>query len=91
MNEQAKIRLLRKLVKEYANYLDLWHKATVRYDKFSEMIAVTFYNEIETINEHGIKVTRRPFTRREFGISYLDERIKSYRNKINYAKSKRDD
>ena len=88
MNKYEKIRILRLLVKEYSQYLDRWNKGSVRYDRFNNVITVTFYREIQTTNEYGMPVTLRPNHQIPFGPDALDERIKSYRDKIRYAKSK---
>lgn len=85
---KEKLQTLSALCTEYSHYLDQWKKVEVSYDKFTQEVSVTWYNEVEKEWPRGDVVVYRPYTRRVFGIEDIDHRITSYRNKINYAKQK---
>lgn len=81
----SKLQTLRELVKEYLTYVTKWDSVEVTNGK---CITVTWYKVVHKENEFGevnpyINATSRTFTEDD-----LDERIKSYRNKISYERSK---
>ena len=86
MNEHEKIKLLRRLVKEYLPYVNKWKSVEVTHDRFEGIVYITWYSILRKKEGDGTMKKIRNFTRREIGVSDLDERIKSYRNKISYAK-----
>lgn len=85
---RQKLETLSALCTEYSQYLEKWNKVDISYDKFTGEVSVTWYNEVEKEWPTGDIEIYRPFTRRTFGLEDIDERIMSYRNKINYVKSK---
>ena len=87
MNETDKIKTLRELVNEYLTYIDRWEEVEVYFDRFHRAVFVTWFKVIIR-EEAGVEKEYTQFTRREIPLDSLDERIKSYRNKINYAKKK---
>jgi hypothetical protein len=44
---QEKLDNLKIVVNEYLPFVDQWHKVDVDYDKFTAMVTVTWYNEVE--------------------------------------------
>ena len=89
MTTKQKVAQLRKLVNEYLNYIDKWTGVQVYYDKWTGDIKITWYRTIKPMNGAGEKEEYPQFTQREFTVNDLDDRILSYRNKINYAKNKK--
>ena len=85
MTEQNKLDTLKALIEEYLQYTSNrgWTGVNIG-------ITVTWYKEVERTEYDGTKVRWPQSESREFPLSSIDERIKSYRNKINYAKSKKD-
>ncbi|MFA5299804.1 MAG: hypothetical protein WC389_16595 [Lutibacter sp.] len=79
---QEKLDNLKIVVNEYLPFVDQWHKVDVDYDKFTAMVTVTWYNEVEKENQHGERNVYYPYTKREFHISDIDSRIKRYKDKI---------
>ena len=87
MTTRQKVDRLRKYVYEYVKYTK-WQKVSVLYEPFTGMIIVTWYTVVKKPDGEGQVQRHVNFTQRTFYANDLDERLTSYRNKINYAKSK---
>jgi hypothetical protein len=87
MKTKDKVNKLRKYVNEYVKYTR-WDKVAVYWDRFTTEITVTWYTVTKKPDGEGKLQRYVNFTQRKFYAGDLDERLVSYRNKINYAKSK---
>ena len=86
MNEHEKIKLLRRLVKEYLATRDFWSAVDIMYDRFDRVIYVTWYNVIYKKDGLGKTTKLLNSKRKTIDVDEIDAAIKSYRNKIAYAK-----
>ena len=86
MNEHEKIKLLRRLVKEYLPTRDMWSAVDIMYDRFDRVIYITWYNVIYKKDGLGKTTKLLNSKRKTIDVDEIDAAIKSYRNKIAYAK-----
>lgn len=80
-----KVNKLRKYVNEYVKYTK-WGRVAVYWDRFTGDITVTWYTITKKKDGAGELQRYVNFTQRRFNATDIDERLTSYRNKINYAK-----